>query len=159
MHWPGGSLQSPAQMSAFPQSQGSSRLRPPASKIKAFGMTERCKITVYSQSCSFFSLRGSLTNDPCNELTRSNAGGQAKGLVPPKMGAQLLCMGWAWSMAGHRGHHNLLGPVSHLAVPSTHRLDTSTPLPAGFMGATLLRGHPSLRASPLQSITFEEHPP
>lgn len=65
LHWPVGSRQSPAQMSAFPQSQGSSPAHPPAaSKIKAFALTERCKITVYSKSCSSFSRLCCLTNEP-----------------------------------------------------------------------------------------------
>lgn len=65
LHWPVGSLQSSAQMSAFPQRQGSSpACTSPASKIKAFALTERCKITVYSKSCSSFSLQRCLTNEP-----------------------------------------------------------------------------------------------
>lgn len=65
LHWPVGSLQSPAQMSAFPQSQGSSpACTPRASKIKAFALTERCKITVYSKSGSSFLLWRCLTNEP-----------------------------------------------------------------------------------------------
>lgn len=91
---------------------------------------------------------------------RADASGQAKGFTPLRLGAQLPCMGWAWTLAGCQGPpHSSWPPITPVRpqYPQPRHQHTPPCLLCGshFAGEACVQ--PSHRASPSPGSSVAPH--